>query len=234
MKFVNISIADDAITGLSVFIGSNHASEQFICDDVSCSVMAGIATPEGEEFRAKTAGWYVFCNGRTVVFADKTALTGWGLGPTDLPIFQPKHRAFMGTVFFVSQDAEKLPWTTTKSGINEDSVIWQEAKRKMASVGRSVLSFLDSRYSEEGIEIAAKELSEAAGARVSVIAAAVSPQRNFEPPKKSPPKNLRIQYDANVEDVKRVAEYLRKPNMGGAEVGRYTFQHFLRNEVGDK
>jgi len=233
-KFVNISIMGDPITGLNISIGSNHTSEQFVSDDVSCSVMAGIATPEGDEFKAKTAGWYVFCNGRTVVFADKTVLTGWGLGPTGLPIFQPKHRAFMGTVFFVSQDAEKLPWTTTKSGINEDSAIWQEAKRQMASVGRSVLSFLDSRYSEDGVEIAAKELSDAAGPRVSVIAAAVSPRRTFEAPKKPRPEKVRIQYDAKIEDVKRVADYVGRPRMGGAEVGRYTFRHFLKNEVGEK
>ena len=45
---------------------------------------------------------------------------------------------------------------------------------------------------------------------------------------------MRVQYDARVDDVKRIEEYLRKPGMGGAEVGRHTFFHFLRHEVGEE
>ena len=45
---------------------------------------------------------------------------------------------------------------------------------------------------------------------------------------------MRIQYEAKVADVKRVGKHLRQPGMSGSEVGRYTLDFFLRNEVGDE
>lgn len=230
-KFVNIYVNGEMVVGENIEIGSNHASDEFTVSGVSCAITAGIGTPQGGSFRDKTSGWFVFCNGRTVISADKSQLTGWG--GVGLPIFQPKHRPFLGTVFFVSTDAEKLPWTTTKSGINEDSAIWQEAKRHMAAVGRVVVSFLDGRYTDEGTEVATADLQDAAGARISVMSAVVSEKRAFTPPSRPPQQNIRVQYDAKVADVKRIAEYLGRPSMGGADVGRHTFNYFLRNEVGE-
>ncbi len=233
-KFVVIRVNGDEIDPSSIEIGANHTSEDFTSNGVSCAITAGIGIAQGGSFRDRSSGWFVFCNGRAVVAADKTQLTGWGIGATGLPLFQPKHRPFIGTVFFVSEDAEKLPWTTTKSGINEDSAIWQEAKRHMSAVGRNVISFLDSRYSDEGTEIASAELQSAAGPKTSVITAAVSSRRSFDAPTTPPPENIRIQYSAKVSDIKKIEKYLRKPGMGGSEVGRHTFHYFLRNEVGEK
>jgi hypothetical protein len=233
-KFVVIQVNGSSVEPISIDIGENHASEEFTTDGVSCAITAGIGIPQGGTFRDRSSGWFVFCNGRAVVSADKTQLTGWGIGATGLPLFQPKHRPFIGTVFFVCEDAEKLPWTTTKSGINEDSSIWQEAKRQMSAIGRTVISFLDSRYNDEGTEIASPDLQIAAGTKTNVITAAVATRRSFEAPKAPPPENVKIQYSAKVVDVKRIETYLRRPGMGGSEVGRHTFHYFLRNEVGEK
>lgn len=231
-KFVTIRVNEDNVDGVNIEIGDNHTSDGFTFGDVSCTITAGIGTPQGGSFRDRSSGWFVFCNGRAVISADKSPLTGWG--GAGLPIFQPKHRPFLGTVFFVSKDAEQLPWTTTKSGINEDSAIWQEAKRHMATVGRVIVSFLDGRYTDEGTEVASADLQKAAGLRISVISAAVSEKRSFTPPQRPAPQNMRIQYNAKIEDVKRIEEYLGRSGMGGAEVGRHTFHHFLRNEVGEE
>ena len=157
-------------------IGSNYASEKFTRGEVSCNITAGIAAAKGEAFRERNAGWFVFCNGRTVLFADKSSLTGWTGGGL-LPIFQPKHRPFLGTVLFVSPDPEALPWTTTKASVNEESVIWQEAKRHMVTVGRVITGFLDSRYSDDGAGIAPAELQSASERGISVLTAAVSTNR---------------------------------------------------------
>ena len=229
-KFVTLSINEIFVDGNTIDINSNHTSETFPFDGVSCAITAGIGTPEAGGYRSKSSGWFVFCNGRTVISADKSLLTGWG---SELPIFQPKHRPFLGTVFFVAENAELLPWTTTKSAINEDSAVWQQAKRKMASVGRAVITFLDGRYTDEGTELASKELQEASKtAPVSVLKAAAQPQ-SFVPPKaKAAPQTTRVQYDARVDEVKSIAKYLKRPSMSGSDIGRYTFNYFLRNEVG--
>lgn len=232
-KFVTISVNDKPVEGISIDIGSNHTSDSFTEGGVSCAITAGIGLPQAGAYRDKSSGWFVFCNGRAVISADKSPLTGWG--GAGLPIFQPKHRPFLGTVFFVSEDAEQLPWTTTKSAINEDSALWQLAKRHMTAVGRVVVTFLDGRYTDEGTEIASKELQEVSGSeRVSVLAAAVATPQHFRPPARPAPTTTRVQYDAQVEDIKRIAAYLKRPSMSGSDVGRHTFHYFLRNEVGEK
>ena len=231
-KFVNIAVNNKPVAGVSIELGSNHATDQFSSGDVTCAITAGIGIPQATGFRDRSSGWFVFCNGRAIISADKSPLTGWATAG-GLPIFQPKHRPFLGTVFFVSSDPEKLPWNTTKSAINVDSAVWQEARRHMISVGRAVVTFLDSRYSDEGTEVASAELKMAAGERLDVMAAAAPSNRSFTPPKVPKPSKMKIQYEVKVEDVKLIANYIKKPSMGGAEVGRHTFYHFLKNEVGE-
>jgi hypothetical protein len=229
-KFAMVSVNDKNVEGVSIEMGENHTSETFTFSDVTCAIAAGLGTPEAGQFRDKSSGWFVFCNGRAVISADKSALTGWGGG--GLPIFQPKHRPFLGTVFFVAENAERLPWTTTKSAINEDSEVWQQAKRQMSSVGRVVVSFLDGRYTDEGTEVASKDLQEVTKAPVNLMRAAVAQKRTFEAPKpRTSPRTTKIQYDAQVDQVQAIAKYLKRPSMSGSDIGRHTFNYFYRNEV---
>lgn len=229
-RVVDITVNKVAIEKEIFEIGSNFASAKFKSGKVSCNITAGIAAATGEQFRDKNSGWFVFCNGRAVLFADKSTMTGWaGAG---LPIFQPKHRPFLGTVFFVSADPEALPWTTTKASVNEESAIWQEAKRHMVTAGRVLIGFLDKRYTGEGTEVPPSDLQAAAGKRVDVFTAAAATKRSFDLPKKATPSTTKIQYQAKIVDLKKIESYLRRPGMGGSEVGRYTFSYFLKNEVG--
>lgn len=229
-RIVEIALNGSLIEKEVFEIGSNYASAKFKSGKVSCNITAGIAATTGEHFRDRNAGWFVFCNGRAILFADKSSTTGWG--GAGLPIFQPKHRPFLGTVFFVSADTEALPWTTTKAAVNEESSIWQEAKRQMVTTGRVVIGFLDKRYGDEGTEIATADVQGAAGEKVSVFSAAVARARVFKPPQAPTQRKTKIQYEARTEDIKKIASYLRKPSMGGSAVGRYTFNYFLKNEVG--
>ena len=230
-KFVRIALNGESVKPTVLQVGSNNATDRFETSGVTCTITAGLGTPVAGKYRDSGSGWFVFCNGRTVISADKTSRTGWN--NNGLPIFQPKHRPFLGTVYFVSTRADQLPWDTTKSGINEDSEIWQEAKRLMVAVGRSVTSFLDARYTDEGTEIAHRELREVGSERVDAMEASIAERREFEKPKTPTKTTLRIQYDARIVDVESVAVYLGTPGMSGSDVGRHTFQFFLRNEVGE-
>ena len=104
----------------------------------------------------------------------------------------------------------------------------------MVMVGRTVTTFLDSRYSDEGTEVAQKELTKVARNQVDVMRASVAGKRRFNPPK--PPKRttMRIQYDAKIEEIDSISDYLGDPGMSGSDVGRHTFNFFLRNEVGEE
>jgi len=232
-RLVRIELNGKQITGDLVDIGNNRSSSYFSENNVSCAIAAGIGKPEGGKFRDRNSGWFVFCNGRAVISADKTSLTGWS---QLLPIFQPKHRPFTGFVFFVSSDPENLPWTTTKATVNEDSTIWQTAKRKMSLVAKEVITFLDSRYTDEGTEFSGGDVEHASGGgRISALAAAGSSTKsNFKAPsKKTLPKTTRVQYDAKIDDINRIAKYVDKREMSGSEVGRLTFNYYLTKVVGE-
>ena len=230
-KFVVICVNKKKIEPSNLIIGSNHAAKNFQENDVTCAVIAGLGIPDAGKYRDKDSGWFIFCNGRTVISADKSPLTGWNDG---LPIFQPKHRPFLGIVYFVSKFADRLPWDTTKSGINEDSEIWQKTKNHMEFVGKSVIRFLDSRYTDEGTEIAQNEIKEAAKESVSAIAVSASESKTFKSPPVRTISDTTIQYKAKKEDVKKVANYFSNPFMSNSEVGRRTFFYVLHNEVGEE
>lgn len=232
-KFVTISVNGRPVTPDSVVVSKNRATGTVTIDNATCSIVAGLGpTDSNGRFRDATSGWFVLCNGRTVVSADKSSLTGWG--GYGLPIFQPKHRPFLGMVMFVSVDPESLPWTTTKASINVDSIAWQRAKREMVNTAKAIVNFLDRRYTESGTEVDSGELKEARRGNVNPLTSSSAKPRKFKPPVAKVNPTMRIQYEAKVADVKRVGKHLRQPGMSGSEVGRYTLDFFLRNEVGDE
>nr|WP_240933901.1 ATP-binding protein [Cellulomonas sp. IC4_254] len=68
------------------------------------------------------AGWYVLANGRVLLAAEKTRLTGWG---DDTARYHPQFRNFRGYVDIRSNDARNLPWNTSKTGVDESSTVWR-------------------------------------------------------------------------------------------------------------
>jgi hypothetical protein len=171
-RIVEVYVNKKKVDGTTFEIGKNFSHDKFRANGVACSVTAGIASAAaGDKYPADTAGWFVFCNFRTVIYGDKTPLTGWG---ATLPLFQPKHRPFLGIASFTSADLEALPWTTTKGSINEDSLVWQEAKLRMVAVARPVLRLLDERYSSAGTEIDPTQMAKLSGAPENVFKAVAS------------------------------------------------------------
>ncbi len=229
-KFVRIFVNGERVTSTELGFSKHTARDSGSEEGVTYTVLAGLGTPEGKQYRDAGAGWFVFCNGRAVISADKTALTGWQ--NNGLPIFQPKHRPFLGMVHFVSRYPDHLPWDTTKSRINEDSAVWQSTKLCMGTVGRSVIAFLDSRYPTKGSDFTLAELGLDGEKPVDAIRASVGEARPFQkPPVSMTDDNIKIQYNAKWSQVLKIARYLSRPDMSGAQVGRHTFRFFLRNEV---
>src|SRR5262249_16037792 len=77
---------------------------------------------EGEPVRVKLyaglaersyhdGGWYVFCNGRLVVKADKGPTTVWGEAH-NMRQYHPDFAVFRGDAYFDAKQPSLLPWTT--------------------------------------------------------------------------------------------------------------------------
>jgi hypothetical protein len=84
---------------------------------------------EGNGFRRENAGWTVICNDRVVLFNDTSHVTGWG--EAKVPKYHTQFVAITGVVRFASNNPSLLPLTTTKRGINQNSILYSQVKNVM-------------------------------------------------------------------------------------------------------
>lgn len=140
--------------------------EEYQDEEIFVKILSGIAPREGKQYPPEKAGWYIYCNGRLVVAADKTSLTTWkdmenrGSGI----VFHNNYAAFRGIVYFTSKYPEKLPWNTTKTGIDETSLVYLRAREKMLEIFKIVKNILDdirknTDEKDDGIEETIAQMS---------------------------------------------------------------------------
>ena len=207
-------------------------------EDVDIVIVAGLQALDGGEWRGNTAGWYIVCNGRVVVFADRSSLSGWGAGA--LPVFQPKHRGFIGVALFMSSEPEALPWTTTKRGVNVESPVFQFAKELMMSNARPVITFLDRRYasvpvsSENTDNLAVNDKTfQQALQRKSVGSVFGSASQAFGTSSQIGRKTrtTSVQFRTERKNIERARRAIGDPNMAAGRVGLHALTYFLDNEA---
>ncbi|WP_156398241.1 ATP-binding protein [Caulobacter sp. Root1455] len=101
-------------------------------------------TNEAGYDRAKNAsltpefGWTVLCNDRAILVADTSWKTGWDN-------FHTEFYGFVGIVEFVSKDANKLPWHTTKTDVDLNNSAYQLALADMRKFAEKWRQFADKR-----------------------------------------------------------------------------------------
>lgn len=112
---------------------------------VIAKIYAGISEQKLDE-----AGWYVICNGRQILRADKTKITGWDdvVNEEKLPKAHYQFARFRGYIFFESDNASALPWNTMKNTVDSESSAYQAAKLEMGIAMRQIINFLNKVDSE--------------------------------------------------------------------------------------
>jgi hypothetical protein len=207
------------------------SKDEFSEDSVHVTIYAGLAARLNGKWSIDRAGWYVLCNGRVVVSADKSELTGWAKPNAQ---FVSKYRGFVGIVFFFSDNPDTLPWTTTKRGMNVESLAYQIARRHMVEAAQPVISFLNRMYPgdeqenifERGIanDVTAVDVRLLTSAPRSTFEANASPNRKAK-------TTVKVQYGAEVSELDRARRALRKPSWGASKIGRYALDYFLDREA---
>jgi hypothetical protein len=138
-KKIIIKLNGQNLLGKSILIFSELSKpyyHQITYKDVNIKIIAGISHTGDPS----SAGWYVYCNDRLVLEADKTETTGWGVGA--MTKSHPDYAMFRGIVFMDSIDTLNLPLTTTKKGIDSTSEIYKVALYFMKEAMLAVTSFL--------------------------------------------------------------------------------------------
>ncbi len=198
---------------------------------VTARFYTGLADPDPE-----AAGWHVFCNGRLVLEADKSRVTGWGgTEETRIPRFHGQFNRFRGYLYFDSDDAGALPWNTTKTGLDLDSAVYRASRLQMRTLMRPVIDFLNKLKAEKEESDTGPLQGLLSRARKAKLTA-LTPRPTFVVPKVAPPKPKpsvqRIQYDAPSAKAQEIKEYLSASTW--VAVGRYTFDYFYDAELGDE
>ncbi len=232
-RFLSLTLNQKPILPIGLPIAAStdampaHKTKPF--ENVNLELFAGLAERKSGEWNIERAGWYVLCNGRVVVSADKSELTGWGLyGPQ----FVSKYRGFIGIAFFFSHDPALLPWTTTKRGLNLESGIYIATRQEMASIARPVLTFLNNMYpSEAPEEIVERKIADRLES-MNTNVLAEQPQGSFRSvlvPKKRR-TTVSVQFKAEKSDIDRVKKKLNRPDWAAGAVGKYALDYYIKVE----
>lgn len=180
----------------------------------------------------KDAGWYVVCNGRVVLEADRRSVTGWGIIESEaqrtvIPSFHNQFARFRGIVNFDSDDSSLVPWNTTKTDVDQDNEVWQKTFQRMTEMMRPVIRFLNEL--DRDVDEYTKENSPLHNyvQKADVVRSETfTTKREFVAPKREKvdkgPKTVKIQYSKPLVDVELMQ---RELNLGSAKaVGEKTFE----------
>jgi len=188
---------------------------------------------DAENFRQPPdAGWYLYCNDRLLVAADRTRLTGWGESAAS---YHPQYRQFRGYVFL--EGASKLmPWTTTKTAVDEDSPVFKVVQTAMFDALAKAQAAMnriktERQSSPEGARPAFDAVS---SAQATPLASVTWSSKFVLPPPapNTPASNIKwIRYTVDPDDFKAVATELGVTS--AADVGRETFEYYYANQVPD-
>lgn len=204
--------------------------KSFTYDDVEIKITCGITDRKLED-----GGWYVICNGRLVTDADQSEITGWGVDGTRQ--YHADFAFFRGLVEFSCEDSSKLPWTTTKTGVDRDSKVYKFALHHMNLCMQPILSLLRDRAEEttkyEAGDISSKPIAECIEHAQTVRIQDIAFSDKFTRPLKiSTPKKkkneIKISYSVPIEKFEEVKSKLNAATQ--KQVGERTFDYYYTYE----
>ena len=186
---------------------------------------------EGKANSSERAGWTVICNDRVVLYADKSRSTGWG--EAGVPQYHTQFIAIAGMVRFTSNDASKLPLTTTKRGIDGNSELYLEIKNYMRE-GLKTFTDFTNKWKNPSTERDEMKSRAEAFTPVQFITEIPDEQfasfkggRRFKPklpvPSETDPTK-QIRFSRKISEIKAVSQYLfEDPDIAPSKVGESCF-----------
>lgn len=235
---VNVNGKDVIYEDIKILFGKKYAPyvKRIRLDDVNITIVAGCAKM-GEP---KNAGWYISCNGRTVLFANQKEETGWGT--EDIRLFHPSFAAFRGMVQFESSNLEDLPWNTTKTGVDLSSKYYQCALEVMRDVERLFISWRNEvdEFVRSNDQLDAKIIFDDQEYAISspVVQTYIKAESDFKLPDLDisnfdlPPEPMTsISFVVEKSKVQTIKEQLKKPKMTNKSLGEYIFNYFYEREI---
>ncbi|HUV62373.1 MAG TPA: ATP-binding protein [Sedimentisphaerales bacterium] len=227
-------IYETEVDGVEVFLAVGFTHPIPSEDDIT-------AEQEHKQYSSLDAGWTVVCNDRAVLYCDRTELTGWG--EAGVPKYHTQFIAISGIVEFRSNDASKLPTTTTKRGIDASSRLYLQVKNKMRE-GLGIFTSFTNKWKGRQLAKQAQNLirraepqsfhelkERSANLTLSTVSTGAK-GRQFKPrlpmPRKSIGDTQRICFDKYTKDIRDVSDHLfGDSDVDASRVGSRCFDHVL-------
>lgn len=214
-------------------------------NEIKVEIYAGLAQQIGradQENSTSDTGWYIYGNGRLIIRADKTSLTGWGeQGSIRIPQHHFQFARFRGYVFFTSDDASDIPWDTTKTGIDQDASIFQAVRQRMLVHMRHVIDLLNKLKNEREGSVG-EDLNKGP---IALTIKGAKPVALDDLPRKSQrftvtiseeiarkiSDKVKITYQKSIDEVNRLRQCLNIDDAN--EIGAKTFNYYLEQVCDD-
>ena len=181
---------------------------------------------------------------RLIIGKNKTDETVWtGSKGDGVALWHAQFHRFRGYVFFEAKDSSKLPWNTTKTGMDADSPYYKEVRSRMIEMTKQVKGLLDKLKEEkeqDNPEESQKlnrevEKSFKNAIPVTKILEDTSPLNNtfhypiklFNPVRKSNSVNITFKVTNDKYEAVKQSLGATSPK----EVGLETFNYYYDNEI---
>jgi hypothetical protein len=194
------------------------------------------SSASAERTAATLNGWFVACNDRVVVAADKSSKTGWGTGrgKTKIGVWHPQYNGFFGLVRLSSANPKELPWATTKRELDYESPLWRRALAKMIPITRSLTAYSNKRKTHTN---EALPLEKGKSVRADVVRLRPEPVLpNLSTVRKSGRKksvSVNIGYEVSRRRADRLGRELETENGDYDLIGKEAFDYAYRVLVGE-
>jgi hypothetical protein len=210
---------------------------------VDVELWCGIGKPDSNKAARSESGWYVFCNGRMLLEADKTEATCWGIEDDGaIPAYHPQYNGFRGFAYLEAEDAADLPWNTTKTALDSDHPVYRRVRQEMIAIARPVVNYFNKKKEENDAAAAAGENAKGQ-LQMLLDRAQVRPLEQiktraiFKPPAATMAKAKtagfqRIAFDRPAKRAEQVKKRLRVSSW--REVGEEVFDYYFNAEVKDE
>ena len=241
-KGFKISINGEAVKGHQYAVKAGEYFQPFRKtyedeDGVQVDILAGMAAPPPDSNEPEPSGrvetdyygWFVFCNDRVVLAADKTQRTIWG--NEGFTRWHSQYNGLVGMVLFHGSNPKLLPWTTTKRDVDESTPLYRRALKEMKAATQPWIEYTNQRKAD--LDEAKKREREAP----SVPFFDIEENHTFKVPAildKPHIKMANINYQKPQPEVEKAAKALGNTNMSYKGVGEKTFEYFMENEVEDE
>lgn len=241
---LNLKVCGQAITGMPINLAQSddfvplryNYEDQQNGEVVSVEIIGGMASappddtePDEKDDSDKRFGWYVACNGRIVLSADKSTTSGWGT--PDWPQWHNQYSGFIGLVLFSAPNTAALPLTTTKRNVDLTSGIFNRAKTRMRDLSKEWISYTNTR--KRALDEAKKKEAQTTPVSIQSIENSQTIMLpKLEPQKVERPAN--VHYSVPKTKLRKLAQEFGDINMSYRDVGLNSFEYAYDDLVEDE